>query len=342
MEITKKPYIQTSSQQGVASSGTAPITKPSDSEFTTFLKGVLTPDSANKVSEEDLFSALVQQRIQHLKGDDALKKFQETLSQTKESMKRNDGLVPVEDATKAALIKAREAGLLTKEETDKVYSESFAAAQLDDNKELLYDGHGGGSDQTVAVALLEQSMLGASGLIEKFDDGSLTATIRSVEEESSGKALDMGGTHSESGGSGGFLFKPQADTNGKLVVLMPSKLAGMINGVKLYDPSGNVIESGRYTGNGNGGRDHYRFKRSGGDYPDGLYVQASLSTGDTVTYRINETSQRTENISPVNNMDESSSTDSSGSSGDTSGGSSEYDGSSTDTPSTPDDNPDAL
>jgi hypothetical protein len=342
MEITKKPFIQTSSQQGVTSSVTGPIKPPVETEFTTFLRGVVTPDSANKVSEEDLFSALVQQRIKNSKGDDVLKKFQETLTQTKESMKKGDGYVPVEDATKAALIKSREAGLISKEETDKIYSESFAAAQLDDNKEILYDGRGGGNDPTIAVAAFDQAMMVASGLIDKFDDGSLTATIRSVEEASNGKmAGDVGG-HSESGGSGGFLFKPVADTNGKLVVLMPSKLAGMVAGVKLYDPAGTLLESGRYTGNGNGGRDHYRFKRTGGDYPDGLFVEATLSTGDKVVYHIKETSQRTENISPVNNMDDSSSTDSSGSSEDTSDDSGEYDGSSTDTPSTPDDNPGAL
>jgi hypothetical protein len=336
---TIKPYVQTSSQQGVTPPSSTPIQKPVDSEFSTFLKGVLTPDSANKVSEEDLFSALVQQRIKNAKGDETLKKFQETLTQTKESMKKEGGYVPVEDATKAALIKSRDAGLISKEETDKIYSESFAAAQLDDNKEVLYDGQGGGSDPTIAVALLEQAMAGAFTMTEQFDDGSLTATIRSVEESSNGKMADIAGGHSESGGSGGFLFKPQSDNNGKLVVLMPSKLAGMIQGVKLYDPAGNLIESGRYTGNGNGGRDHYRFKRTGGDYPDGLFVEASLSTGDKVYYRIPETSKRTENISPVSDQGDPSSTDSSG---DSTGGSSEYDGSGADTPTSPDDTPDAL
>lgn len=339
MEIRQKPFIQTSSQQGVTSSVTGPTQKPADSEFTTFLSGVLTPDSANKVSEEDLFSALVQQRIKNSKGDDVLKKFQETLTQSKESMKKGDGYVPVEDATKAALIKSREAGLISKEETDKIYSESFAAAQLDDNKEILYDGRGGGSDPTIAVAAFDQAMMAASGLIEKFDDGSLTATIRSVEEASNGKMAGGVGGHSESGGSGGFLYKPVSDNNGKLVVLMPSKLAGMVASVKLYDPEGTLLESGRYTGNGNGGRDHYRFKRTGGDYPDGLFVEATLTTGDNIVYHIKETSQRTENINPVNNMDDSASTDSSD---DSSGGSSEYDGSGSEDSGSPDDTPDAL
>jgi hypothetical protein len=328
MEI-RKTTSQTASQQGVTASKTTPAQSSGTSAFNTFLKGVLTPDSANKVSEEELFSAIVQERIKNSKGDETLKKFQESLTQTKNSMRKPDGFVPAEDATKAALVKARDAGLLSKEEADKIYSEAFAAAQLDDNKEILYDNKGGGNDPTIAVALLEQALMTSSAMVGKFNDGSLTATIRSVEESSSAKVFAEAGPHSESGGSVGFLFKPQADTNGKLVVLMPSKLAGMIKSVSLYDPAGNLLEKGSYTGNGNGGRDHFRFKKSGGAYPDGLLVEATLSTGDKVVYRIRETSQRTENINPAKNRDTSSSTDtsgdSSGNSGSTSGDSSSPD-----------------
>jgi hypothetical protein len=312
MEI-RKLLSQTLSQQGVTSSSSTPAQAPASTEFTGFLTSVLTPDSANKVNEEDLFSAIVQERVKNAKGDETLKKFQETLTQTKDSMKKPDGYVPVEDATKAALIKAREAGILSKEEVEKIYSESFAAAQLDDNKEILFDGRGGGSDPTIAVAAMEQALLLSGGMIEKFNDGSLKATIRSVEEASNGKMATLPGQHSESGGSGGFLYKPESDTTGKLVVLMPSKLAGMIAGVKIYDPAGNLLESGRYTGNGNGGRDHYRFKKTGSAYPDGLFVEATLSTGDRVTYRIGETSKRTENINPMSDNDTSSDYDASGS-----------------------------
>ena len=297
----RKLASQTLSQLGVTTSSTPSTKAPTSTEFTGFLTGVLTPDPANKVNEEDLFSAIVQERVKSAKGDDSFKKFQETLTQTKDSMKRPDGSVPVEDATKAALIKAREAGLITKEEADKIYSEAFAAAQLDDNKEILYDGRGGGSDPTIAVAAMEQALLLSGGMIEKFNDGSLKATIRSVEETNDSKMAMVPGQHSESGGSGGFLYKPVSDNTGKLVVLMPSKLAGMISGVKIYDPAGNILESGRYTGNGNGGRDHYRFKKTGAAYPDGLVVEATLTTGDTVRYRIGETSRRTENINPTNN-----------------------------------------
>jgi len=320
MEINKL-LSQTLSKLGVTAPTPAPAQAPASTEFTGFLQGLLTPDSANKVNEEDLFSAVVQERIKSSKGDDTLKKFQEMLTQTKDSMKKPDGHVPVEDATKAALVKAREAGLLDKEEADKIYSEAFAAAQLDDNKEVLFDGRGGGNDPTIAVAAMEQALLLSGGVIDKFNNGSLTATVRSVEEVSNSKMAVVGGQHSESGGSGGFLYKPVSDNSGKLVVLMPSKLAGMVAGVKIYDPAGNLLESGRYTGNGNGGRDHYRFKRTGAAYPDGLLVEATLTTGDKVTYRIGETSKRTENINPAQNDGSSSEYDSTGSdSGDTTTG----------------------
>jgi hypothetical protein len=333
MEINKL-LSQTLSQLGVTTSTPPPAQAPASTEFTGFLKGVLTPDAANKVNEEDLFSAIVQERVKNAKGDETLKKFQETLTQTKESMKRPDGNVPVEDATKAALVKARESGLITKEEADKIYSEAFAAAQLDDNKEILFDGRGGGSDPTIAVASMEQALLLSGGMVDKFNDGSLKATVRSIEEASNGKMAVSGGQHSEAGGSGGFLYKPVSDTTGKLVVLMPSKLAGMVAGVKIYDPAGNLLESGRYTGNGNGGRDHYRFKRTGAAYPDGLFVEATLTTGDKVLYRIGETSKRAENLKPASETDSSSEYDASGSDADspTSGGDS----------SSPDDAADAL
>lgn len=333
MEI-RKLSSQVPSQQGVTPSSAVPAQTAANPEFSGFLKGVLTPDPANKVNEEDLFSAIVQERVKNAKGDEALSKFQETLTKAKDSMRKPNGHVPIEDATKAALVQAREAGLLTKEEADKIYSEAFAAAQLDDNKEVLFDGRGGGNDPTIAVAAMEQALLLAGGMIDKFNNGSLTATIRSVEEVSNGKMGTLPGQHSDSGGSGGFLYKPVSDTTGKLVVLMPSKLAGMIAGVQIYDPAGNLLESGRYTGNGNGGRDHFRFKRTGADYPDGLFVRAKLTTGDTVLYRIGETSQRTENISPVSDKDGSSDDDSDGS---TPGGTTTRG----DTPS-PDDAPDAL
>ena len=75
---------QSASVQGVTTSGTTTPPSSAPTEFDKTLKLVLKGDSANKVSEEDLFSALVQERIGKLKGGDALKKFQEVLAQSKQ------------------------------------------------------------------------------------------------------------------------------------------------------------------------------------------------------------------------------------------------------------------
>lgn len=284
---------QTSSQQGVTTSQQGSASGASGSDFQAFLSSVLKGDSANKVNEEELFSAIVQERIKKLKGEDGLKKFQEALTETKTSLRKPNGFVPIEDATKTALIKCRDSGLLTTEETDSVYSQSFAAAQLDDNKEALFDSIGGGDDPSVAMALLEQALLGARVVMDGFDSGSASAPTRSVEEASAGK-FGRSSPPPSTSGTAGFLYKPNADTDGKLVVLLPSKFAGMIEGVKIYDPAGNLLESGRYSGNGNGGRDHYRFSKPGGDYPDGLTVEVTLSSKEKLRYTIDESSQRNE------------------------------------------------
>jgi hypothetical protein len=108
--------------------------------------------------------------------------------------------------------------------------------------------------------------------------------------------MHVGGGHSEAGSSG-FLFKPVSDSDGKLAVLLPSQLAGLVKAVTLVGPNGEILEKGRYTGNGNGGRDHFRFSKTGGSYPDGLSVQVTMMNDEIVRYIIGETSERNENLS---------------------------------------------
>src|SRR5688572_12058040 len=55
----------------------APAESTETSEFETFLRSNLTPDPANEISEEDLFAALVQERIKKTKGDETLALFKE-------------------------------------------------------------------------------------------------------------------------------------------------------------------------------------------------------------------------------------------------------------------------
>ena len=274
--------------------------KPSG-EFDSTLKAFLSPDKTNKISEEELFSGLVQERIKKTKGEAGLADFKTIFESAKNRMRKADGFVPFEDATKEALKEFRDTGKITKEEADSIYSQAFAGAQLDQNTNALYDNRGGPNDPTMAVAEMEQALLLSGAIIGKYDTGSEAAALRSLDEPSNAAASSfmVPGTadHSEVGTSG-FLFKPVSDSDGKLAVLLPPNLAGLVQSVSLVGANGEVIESGRYGGNGNGGRDHYRFTRPGGQYPDGLTVMATLANGQLVKYIINETSQRTENIEP--------------------------------------------
>lgn len=262
-------------------------------EFDTRLRALVRPDQANKISEEDLFSALVQERIQKLKGEETLKEFQGMLQTEQGSMKKGDGFIPTEDATKAALVQLRAAGKLTAEEADSIYSQAFAGAQLDDNQNALFDSRGGKGDPTVAVATLEQALLSSRVTMEEYDKGTKTAPQRSLEEASNGKPTGAS-TPSGTTGQAGFLFKPVSDSDGKLAILLPPRLTGLAQSVRILSPSGEALETGRYSGNGNGGREHFRFTKPGAGYPDGLTVEVTLQGGSVIKYIIEETSERNE------------------------------------------------
>lgn len=94
----------------------------------------------------------------------------------------------------------------------------------------------------------------------------------------SGGAGGAGGAGGGGGGGGGsrggepiygvdagFLWKPTSDSNGNLVVLLPSGTRA--GSATIRDPNGNVIGNGRYSGVANGGREHYRFDTPGASFP---------------------------------------------------------------------------
>jgi hypothetical protein len=263
----------------------------SSTEFDATLTNLLGGTPADKVSEEALFSALVQQRIGQKFGEETQKEFENVLKGQKDLLRKPDGFVPLEDATKSALRSLSAAGKLKAEDVDAIYSEAFAAAQLDNDTSALFDDRGGSGDHTVAVSTLEQALLSSRLKIEKFDAGTETPQKRSVSEAS----YSLGGTAGASSTlPAGFLYKPVSDSDGKVAVLLPPGLAGLASSVRLVGPTGEELETGRFTGNGNGGRDHFRFSKPGSAYPDGASVEVLLKTGEILRYLIAETSDRQE------------------------------------------------
>lgn len=318
MEAVKETSAAQQNQQVTTQQTTEE--KPKDAkDFETFLKGVLAPDAAGNVSEEELFAGVVQQRIAELKGDELGTEYKSALDSQSTTLKKPDGYVPFEDAAKAALLGLQTSGKLTEDEANKIYSEAFAAAQLDDNANALYDNRGGGNDPTIAVLAVDGAIGKARSVIDAYTGGKSSATLRSLSEAStgwteknSGSAGAMtGGTltslpgatgtvtgaHEPSGtkfdGSGGFLFKPESNNEGTLAVLLPEALAHQVTSVTLKDATGAILDTGHSTGFGDTGeREKFSFSKQGGEYPANLTVEVTLNDGTTTSYLIPDPSQR--------------------------------------------------
>ena len=320
--MTFIPKIETSalsdaslSKSGQALSPQTPVNsiptdtkKPSDSsgktgDFDGILRALLAPDAENKVSEEALFASVAGERVTKLKGQAAGDKYKEMLA-LEQGQLRSADFVPLEQAAKSVLRKMRDAGDLTKEEADKIYSESFAAAQLDDNKAALWDSKGGASDPTMAVSLIEAALASAKKMVEALDSGTETAEARSVDEEAAGKgatpslALNHSATPEATvavgeklDGPGGFLWKPLS-THGTLAILLPTDLAGQVEKVVIKDSAGIELDSQDKDSGAHEGREVYRYSKKGSEYGKDVTVEVKLKDGSTKTYSIPDPAKR--------------------------------------------------
>jgi hypothetical protein len=282
--------------------------------FSKFLKSQLNVNAAGEVDEEGLYSAIVAQRIQSLKGDSGLTTFKALLADSKKEYRS------VEEATKWALMQMQQTNAITYEEGNKINAESFDAAQLDGNKDVLFDGVGGVGDPTKAVASLSTALKKAKETIDAFAAGKVpverpvavintgVSYVGSVKPDMfSGK--EAGGTAAATGtpkggvvkptglkidGAGGFLFKPVAESDKKLAVLSPDGLGPLVQSIALKDKDGNLIEEGRFTSFGDDGktRAKYSFKKPGGSYEKDLTVEIRYIDGTVSSYEIPDPSKR--------------------------------------------------
>lgn len=298
----------------------AAVVEPSKTEkaddFSAVLKSFLPADSTSNVSEEDLFSAAAGERIQNLKGEEGLKKYQAALDSEKKALTASDGYVPMEKATINALKKLVADGVINKEEGDRVYTESFEAAQLDTNKDSLFDGRGDASDPTIAVAKMSEVMDKIKSFVERI--GTTPIANEALKSLDSADATGAGSIATTAGvglssfvagsvssgnvvpqgtnvdGAEGFLFKPITNNEGKLAVMFAQSWTGNILGVRLLDSTGNLIEDGihKTEGTAETGREKYTFSKQGGDYPNDISVEVTLKDGTVKTYSIPDPSKR--------------------------------------------------
>lgn len=284
--------------------------RPEDEDFNTYLTKILGRTGQEEVNEEELFSSIIGQRLQE-KDPEAATYYQEQVAQLSESMKREDGYVPVEDIAKAALRATVDAGKVSSSEAVTINALAFQAAQLDGDKLSLFDGRG----ETKAVSSMEEAMFKVKAVLDRFDLGDLILDPRALDTPSN-KGFTPGTDLMGAGGAEGaegvgrvegaeaavegdmsekqvrFTWKHEA-SDGNLAILLPTRLNGNIKGVSLYDSEGNLIEEGAYSKRTGDQRAVFRFDEPGGEYGKNIDAVVTLDNGDTLTYRVKDGNQRT-------------------------------------------------
>lgn len=238
-----------------------------------------------RVTEEQLFGASVADRIQSTVGDEAVDQFQIVFRQEKAKLRAETGKRSVEQSALNAMQTLTDSGVLTESERDKVYNQAFKMAQFDDDDTSLEDGQEPAKAVTTrleAIAGADQKALTVSDV---DDERPFSLEATAVEVEASYKT-DVNWK--------GFLWKPVSESDGKLVTLMPNSLTGHVQQVTVMDKNGNVVDTGRFAGNANGGRDHFRFNVEGPSFELGSYLELTLDTGELVKIDIPDPAQRFE------------------------------------------------
>ncbi|MCB0337560.1 MAG: hypothetical protein KDD62_14690 [Bdellovibrionales bacterium] len=293
---------KTKQRQQLRSGGVTQIRSSGQGSFQDHVQELLGNKGKKVLSEEDLFAGSINHRLHSKKGSKAAEVYR---SKLQEQLADGESL---EDAANKALKKTRVEGLLTNKEAHKIRQESFQASQIDNNAFRLYTGEGARvakMDSTDAFEMVQKRF-------SAIDDGSLLVQTKgermaafraakaagtyeaNVDKSAQGQSINLKGVEkgNTSDGLSGFLYKPESDHGGSLVILMSNDLKGDVSSVSLKDQKGKLIESGRSTGYANGDREHFRFNQSGGNYPNNLTVEVVLNSGKKIHYNIKDSSQR--------------------------------------------------
>ena len=266
-------------------------------DFSNFLTQALGRSGQETVSEEELFAGAIAQQLNE-KDPEAAEYFLSEKTKLMTSMARADGYVSVEEVANKALANTVEAEKISQENAESIKSYAFQSAQLDDNLAALYDDRGSASDPTIATSTFDVAVQSMRAIMQQIDNGELSADPISLDEGATGggtaPGVDPGtapdGTQ-ELDGSGGFLWKPVSESDGNLVVLLPTTLKGLIDKVEIHSelPASetSLIEKGRFTGDThNGGRAHFRFDQPGEAYGENIHLVVFKDGGETVSWNI--------------------------------------------------------
>ena len=289
------------------------LSETSADEFSTFMRKALNAETKTQISEEELFSAIIEQRL-FTKGADLSEAFRKSRDEFSSSLRKPDGFIPSEEVALRSLEKICRDGVISEKDAEKISGEAFAAAQLDGDTTTLYDSRGGPQDATIAVAATNEAIAKAKSAIEIVTKDASKVTPRPIsslatgtpgitplaDESSSIPPNDNSASSNVSGGrkldgAGGFLWKPVSESDGKLAVLLPEELAGNISKVEVYSQmpadSSSLVDTSRYGGS-HEGRPIFRFHKSGATMGDNVYLVVTKDDNSKVWWQIADGSIR--------------------------------------------------
>lgn len=280
-------------------------TSSTEDVFASFMRTALGGAGKTEVNEEELFAALIEQRL-NAHSAEAAETYRSEKAKYLVSLQRSDGYVSVEEAAVKALEATVASGDIDLSTAEQVNGEAFAAAQLDDNHDALFDSFGSENDPTIAVSSMEAALLTMRTMMDEIEGGTASIAPRALDAPIT-TTVGGGSGGSSSGpapsgsqdmdGEGGFLWKPVSDSNGNLVVLLPTTLRGLIDKVEIHSAlppdATTLIEEGDFSGDEhNGQRPHFRFDSPGSEYGNDVYVVAYKNDGETVTWNISNGAER--------------------------------------------------
>ena len=268
--------------------------------------------SGKRVNEQDCYAALVHHALASIKPN-LVAQFERQLKPALASYQNNHSdtnLFKISDRILRQLIRDK---LLTQEQYKIIRDFAFGKAQLDSNRIKISsektDGAKADDTPTRAVSTfykrLESNQVANSSEIAQFraEEAKISAAKwrenRKLLNNKSNKAslttLAATTNAKNTALNRGFLWKPISDSDGQLVILLPSLYTKNVAQVSLYSSEENkFIESGRYSGIGNGDREHYRFKSAGSHYPAEVIVEISLKSGGKKMITIDNPANRLE------------------------------------------------
>ena len=228
--------------------------------------------SSTQINEEQLYKAIVGVELNKIKPE-AATAFQTEVQKALDAQVAAGGHACDEEATVSALKAMVAAGVIDQTTAEKVNGMAFAAAQLDDNPDELWDSFGGPDDPTIAVSDVKTAFTKAQDVLAKFDDGTLSVTPRSLDTPIDGKtsvaaasssgtgAITVPDTTASTAASGsttssgtttdttaasklvgaqqldgagiGFAWQPTTGTNGNALVVLPPELSGLVDHVEV-------------------------------------------------------------------------------------------------------------